>query len=454
MNLPLPLPVAAPGAGEAPPLDLHALVRRLYPFNRSLTGDGVRQTLAAIAEYLPLQVDEIPSGTPVLDWHVPPEWTIRSARIATLDGRTLVDFADSNLHVVGYSVPVHAVVSREELARHVHMLPEQPELTPYRTGYFAEDWGFCLPHRLWESMRDDAYRVDIDSTLAPGAMTVGELFLPGTSEQEVLVSVHVCHPSLANDNLSGITVATALAMRQARRPRRYGYRFLFMPATLGAIAWLQRNQHRVERIRHGLVLTCLGDAGPFHYKRSRRGASIDTAAEQVLAASGHPYEVLPFSPYGYDERQYGSPGFDLPVGCLMRGVHGRFPEYHTSADNLDFVTPQALEQSYALLAALFDLLEAERVYVRSDGRGEPQLGRRGLYRAIAGQKEAGGARQMDLLWLLNLADGRHSLLDIATRAQVSTERIAAAAQLALQAGLVVDADAAPSHSPRAKERAP
>jgi aminopeptidase-like protein len=319
-------------------------------------------------------------------------------------------------------------------------LPEQPDLIPYRTGYFADNWGFCLPHNLWQSMTDDEYRVDIDSDIAPGSLTYGELFLPGETSHEVLLTCHICHPSLADDNLSGIAIATALAMRQARQPRRLGYRFLFLPATIGAITWLHRNESRLDTIKHGLVLTCLGDANAFHYKQSRSGAIIDRAVEHVLRHSGRPYEVMPFNPYGYDERQFCSPAFDLPVGCLMRGVHGTFPEYHTSADNLDFVTSEALGQSYAMIATLLDLLDSDRTYRRVDGRGEPQLGRRGLYRAIAGQREAGGATQMDLLWFLNLADGRHSLLDMAIRADVPFARLEAAARLALDASLVVECD--------------
>ena len=372
----------------------------------------------------------------MLDWQVPLEWNIRGATIKTLDGHCLVDFADNNLHVVGYSKPVHKEVRRAELAQHVHTLPDQPELIPYRTGYFADDWGFCMPDNLWRTMQDETYRVDIDSDLSHGSLTYAELFLPGELSDEVLITAHVCHPSLANDNLSGIAVATALAMRQSQRKRRLGCRFLFIPATIGAITWLARNESQLGKIRHGLVLTCIGDSGPFHFKRSRSGASIDNAVAHLLRHSGHPYEIVPFNPYGYDERQFCSPSFDLPVGCLMRSVYGTFPEYHTSADNLDLVKPQALNQSYELVANLLDLLDDNRVYARTDGRGEPQLGRRGLYRAIAGQKDAGGASQMDLLWLLNLADGKHSLLDIAERADVPFERILAAAGLALDADLI------------------
>jgi aminopeptidase-like protein len=421
---------------EVPPIDLHGLVRQLFPINRSLTGAGVRETLAILARHIQLKVSEVPSGTAVLDWQVPLEWNIRGATIRTLDGRCLVNFADNNLHVVGYSKPIHKEVSRPELAQHVHTLPDQPELIPYRTGYFADDWGFCMPDNLWRTMQDESYRVDIDSDLSHGSLTYAELFLPGELSDEVLITAHVCHPSLANDNLSGIAVATALAMRQSQRKRRLGFRFLFIPATIGAITWLARTESQLGKIRHGLVLTCIGDSGPFHFKRSRSGASIDNAVTHILRHSGHPHEIVPFNPYGYDERQFCSPSFDLPVGCLMRSVYATFPEYHTSADNMDFVKPQALNQSYELVANLLDLLDANRVYARTDGRGEPQLGRRGLYRAIAGQKEAGGASQMDLLWLLNLADGKHSLLDIAERADVPFERILAAAGLALDADLI------------------
>jgi aminopeptidase-like protein len=420
-----------------PPIDLHGLVRKLFPFTRSLTGEGVRQTLRTVQSLIPLEIVEVPSGTPVLDWEVPDEWTFRRATISHLNGQVLVDTQVNNLHVVGYSQPVHGVMTRDELARHVHTLPDRPDAIPYRTGYYANSWGFCLSHRQWQSMDDASYRVDIDSQLAPGHLSYGEYFLPGSEPGEILISVHVCHPSLADDNLSGIAIATGLAMCEAARSeRRLGIRFLYLPATIGPITWLDRNQDRVGSIRHGLVLTCLGDPGPFHYKQSRSGAAIDRAVAHVLEHGSVAHEVLPFSPYGYDERQYCSPGFDLPVGCLMRGVHGTFPQYHTSDDNLDFVTPAALDESFAMVAAIVDLLQDNRTLTRVDGRGEPQLGRRGLYRAIAGQSDGGGATQLDLLWVLNLADGRHTLLDMAARAKVPFTRLVAAARLALDAQLV------------------
>lgn len=425
--------------GVLPPIDMMSLLKALFPLPRSLTGNGVRATLQALQRHIPLDIREVPTGTRVFDWDVPREWNIRSARIKALDGRVLVDFADNNLHVVGYSVPVRGTFTRQELSSHIHTLPDQPDAIPYRTSYYAENWGFCLPHKLWQSMQDEAYEVEIDSDLADGSLTYGEFFIPGETDKEILISVHVCHPSLANDNLSGIVVATALASHFLVQPKpRLGIRFLFLPATIGAITWLARNEDHLDRIAHGLVLTCIGDEGPFHYKKTVNGAVVDVATEHVLRHSGQAFETLEFSPYGYDERQYGSPGLALPVGCLMRAIHGTFPEYHTSLDNCDFVTSEALGQSFRLLVDLLELLQRNATYRRVDGRGEPQLGRRGLYRAIAGQKEAGGASQMDLLWVLNQCDGNRSLLDIAERAKAPFSRIRAAADLCLDAELITE----------------
>jgi aminopeptidase-like protein len=415
---------------------MHGFIRELYPICRSITGAGLRESLRKIAVRIPIRLIEIPSGSPVLDWVVPQEWNIRHASIERLNGDVLVDFTESNLHVVGYSRPIDAVVSRDELAAHVHTLPNQPTLVPYRTGYYAEDWGFCLAHDVWEAMRDECYRVRIDSSLTDGALTYGELLLKGSDADEVLISVHCCHPSLANDNLSGMAVATELAAHLLAHSNRLTYRFLFIPATIGSVAWLACNGAVIPRIAHGLVLSCVGDSGPFHYKRSRReGAVIDRAAARVLQEQDRPFEIMPFSPYGYDERQYCSPAFDLPVGCFMRSPNGTFPEYHTSADNLDFITPDALAETLDILIELVDLLEQNVIYARVDGRGEPQLGRRGLYRAISGQKDH-AATQMAVLWVLNLADGRHSLLDMAERSGLPFRELATAAGLALEAGLI------------------
>lgn len=400
----------ASGAGVA----MHRLVSDLYPICRSITGNGFRETLGRLREFVPLETHDVPTGTQVLDWTVPKEWNIRDAWVADARGNRIIDFRQHNLHVVSYSVPVRRRMTLAELRPHLHTLPEHPDWIPYRTSYYTEAWGFCLAHRILEGMPGGEYEVCIDATLEPGHLTYGELFLPGTTEGEILFSCHSCHPSLANDNLAGMAVAVWLARRLGELPRRHGMRFLFIPGTIGSITWLARNEAATSRIRHGLVLSCLGDAGRSTYKRSRQGdAPVDRAASHVLGHGGD-HEVLDFIPYGYDERQYCSPGFDLPVGCLTRTPNGRFPEYHTSADNLNFVHPEALEDSLAKALRIVEVLEHDAAYTNLNPKGEPQLGRRGLYGNTGGASPPGF--EMALLWVLNFSDGRHSLLDIAERA--------------------------------------
>jgi aminopeptidase-like protein len=416
--------------------EMHDLVKRLFPLCRSITGDGVRQTLDIIEELIPLTVHDVPTGTPVLDWTVPEEWNIRGAHITGPDGTRVVDFADNSLHVVGYSVAVSATMSLDELRPHLHTLPEQPDLIPYRTSYYQQDWGFCLPHRTLDSLVDGAYRVEIDATLGDGHLTYAEHVVPGTVSDEVLVSCHICHPGLANDNLAAIAVATALAGRLAGTTPWYTYRFLFIPGTIGSITWLARNFDRVDRIRYGLVLACAGDRGSLTYKRSRRGdADIDRVAEHVLQTSGRAHEIVDFAPYGYDERQYCSPGFTLGVGCLTRTPYAAYPEYHTSADNPDFVTPEAMADTLETVTEIFDVLEQNRRYVNLSPFGEPQLGRRGLYESLGGRSDTKQA-QMAMLWVLNYSDGEHDLLDIARRSGIPFAAVVAAADALLDAGLV------------------
>jgi aminopeptidase-like protein len=406
---------------------MHELITELYPICRSITGEGLRQTLRRIARMVPIEMHEVPTGTPVFDWTVPREWNIRDAWVKNGAGERVIDFSRSNLHVVSYSVPVSARLSLAELRPHLFTLPEQPDVIPYRTSYYAESWGFCLAHRDLEKMRDEVYDVRIDSTLEAGHLSYGEWLLAGESAEEVLVSCHVCHPSLCNDNLSGVAVATFLARFLAARPRRFSYRFLFIPGTIGSITWLARNEAKASGIRHGIVLTCVGDAGHPTYKKSRRGdAEVDRAFAHVLAHSGQEYEIVDFHPYGYDERQYCSPGFDLPVGCLMRTPHGRFPQYHTSADDLELVKPAALADSLVQCLSVMQVLEGNRTYVNLNPKCEPQLGRRGLYAAIGGQGLS-QQHQLAMLWVLNLSDGEHSLLDIAERAALPFASIERAA---------------------------
>ena len=448
---------------EAAGRSMMDLAAELYPIRRSLTGDGVRETLERIGRRIPLELHELPTGTPVLDWTVPREWNPREAWIRDPSGRRVVDFADHALHLVGYSVPVHRRMTRDELRPHLHSLPEQPDLIPYRTSYYEETWGFCLSHRLLESLPDGEYEVFIDASLEDGSMTSGECLLPGSSAEEVFVSSHVCHPQLANDNLSGIAVAVHLAEALARvRERRYSYRFLFAPGGIGAIAWLARNRERLDTFRHGLIAANLGDGGAFHYKKSRRGdREIDRAVVAALAGLGEDLVAEDFFPFGYDERQYCSPGFDLPVGVLTRTPWGQYPEYHTSADDLSFIGADALAGSLAAYIATAAVLEDQparaapgrrlrarplgarrpaggRRYRNLEPFGEPQLGRRGLYGGLggAGRKEF----EIAMLWVLNLSDGEHSLADIADRSRLRPEVLSEAADALFKAGLLEEMD--------------
>ena len=421
-------------AGE----ELYKLVAELYPICRSITGDGVRRTLEIVERELGgLAVSEVPTGTQVLDWTVPREWNVRDAWVADAAGRRVIDFQASNLHLVSYSVPVRATIGLAELREHLFTLPDQPDWVPYRTSYYAERWGFCASQRLVDSLPEGDYEVCVDTTLADGHLTYGEHLVEGQTQDEVLVSCHVCHPSLANDNRGGIAVARRLArlLGQGRRPR-YSYRFLFIPGTIGSITWLARNQDNLGRIRHGLVLSGVGDPGGFTYKRSRRGdTEIDRAVAQVLGRSGRDHQLVDFSPYGYDERQYCSPGFNLPVGRLGRTPFATYPQYHTSADDLDFVGPAQLQESLEVCQEIVEVLEGNRRYLNLFPKGEPQLGRRGLYGSIGGRSDA-EERQMAMLWVLNLSDGDHSLLDVAERAGLPFAQVADVAAVLEEAGLL------------------
>lgn len=414
------------------------LIKELYPICRSITGEGVRETLRIIQTRIPLEMREVPSGTKVFDWTVPLEWNVSDAYVMNRAGNRVIDFQSHNLHLMSYSVPVRKKMSLEELRPHLFSLPAHPEWIPYRTSYYKENWGFCIRHADFERLPDDEYDVVIDSTLQAGSLTYGECYLPGEVSDEVLVSCHVCHPSLCNDNLSGIAVAVKLAETIVTRSRRYSYRFLFIPGTIGSITWLSQNERVVSRIRHGLVLTGVGDGGSVTYKKSRQGdAEIDRVMAHVLRYSEEPHTIIDFFPYGYDERQYCSPGFDLPVGCFMRTPHGQYPEYHSSADNLSLIRPESLTRSYAYCLKVFELLEGNRVYVNQNPRCEPQLGRRGLYRVVAGQQE-NQSRELALLWVLNMSDGQHALLDIADRAGLPFGQIQSAAEALVEVGLLKD----------------
>jgi aminopeptidase-like protein len=419
-------PVDQPDIG----LEMYRLITELYPICRSITGNGVRETLQVLKKHISIEVHNVPSGTQVFDWTVPREWNIRDAYVKNSRGERVIDFQVSNLHVVNYSIPVQKRMSLAELRPHLFTLPDYPDWVPYRTSYYNESWGFCLSHKQLMELKDEEYDVCIDSSLEPGFLTYGDYFLPGESSDEVLVSCHVCHPSLANDNLSGIAMALFLAKHLSNVKRKYSYRFLFIPGTIGSITWLSLNERETSRIKHGLVLASVGAGDKFTYKKSRQGnAEIDQAVLNVLRHSGSSYDILDFSPYGYDERQFCSPGFDLPVGCFMRTPNGSFPQYHTSADNLDFVQPSLLAESFALSLAIVSLLDNNVIYANQNPKCEPQLGKRGLYRAMGGVE--GGVNELALLWILNLSDGTHSLLDIAERSGCAFDTIKRAADTLL-----------------------
>lgn len=421
--------------------EIFEFAREAFPICRSLTGDGVRQTLEILARDLPLTVVEVPTGTPVFDWTIPDEWNLREAYIADSSGRRIVDSRRHNLHVLGYSEPVSGRFTLEQLRPHLYSEPSRPEAIPYRTSYYQRRWGFCLPHRQLESLADETYEVRIDATLEPGHLTYGELVIPGEGEGIVLLSTHICHPSLANDNLSGLGVVAAVARQLLRLVAsgavlRYTYVILFAPGTLGAIAWLARNESRARKIEHGLIAANLGDAGDFYYKRSRRGDTrIDRAVEQVLQDSGSSFTVEDFIPFGYDERQFCSPGFDLAVGSLSRTPWGRYPEYHSSDDNLELIRPECLAGSGQRYLQVLRILENDRRFLNQNPNCEPQLGRRGLY-SLLGGREGGREKELALLWVLNLSDGDYSLLDICRRSGLSFPTVLEAVQALVKVELL------------------
>jgi aminopeptidase-like protein len=420
--------------------EMYGLIKDLYPFCRSITGDGVRSTLDRISQEIQVSVREVPSGTPVFDWVVPREWNIRDAYIVTPAGERIAEFSEHNLHVLNYSVPVHEKVSLEELKQHLFTLPEHPDWVSYRTSYYKEDWGFCISHNQFLSLTEGEYEVFIDSSLEQGHLTYGEYFIQGESEDEVLLSCHICHPSLCNDNLSGISLATSLAKYLTGRQLRYSYRFLFIPGTIGSITWLALNEEKICNIKNGLVVTCVGDGGVFSYKKSRRAdADIDRAVLHVLKHLRTGFHEIEFYPYGYDERQYCSPGFNLAVGSLSRSSHGQYPEYHTSADDLELVKPRYLKESLETYIDVINVIEHNRTYLNLNPKCEPQLGKRGLYSKV-GAPSGARVKEMALLWVLNMSDGQHDLLSIAERSGEYFADIKLAAEALSSCGLLKEVD--------------
>jgi aminopeptidase-like protein len=428
------------GIGE----EMYRLIVELYPICRSITGNGYRQTMQRIQKIIPISIQEVPSGTEVFDWTIPKEWNIRDAYVKGPSGKKVIDFKQHNLHVLQYSVPVRLTMPLQELKHHLYSLPDHPDWIPYRTSYYKENWGFCLTQKQLDSLEEGEYEVVIDSSLEDGHLTYGEYRIQGESDEEVLLSCHSCHPSLCNDNLSGIALTSRLAAMLRGLSLRYSYRFLFIPGTIGSITWLSKNEEVASRIKHGLVVTGVGDSGTFHYKKTRRGdAEIDRVVEYVLKHSGKPYQVRDFSPYGYDERQYCSPGFNLPVGSLTRTFHGSYPQYHTSADNLEFVSADALADSLSIYLEIVSVLESNRRYLNLNPKCEVRLGKRGLYRTVGGEIDQ-PSNELATLWVLNLSDGQCSLMEIAERAKLPFRAIHEVAENLLRHGLLKEQSLQPN----------
>jgi aminopeptidase-like protein len=403
----------------------------LFPINRSLTGNGNRETLKILSEIVDLKIHEVPCGTECFDWIVPPEWNVKEAWVKNSKGEKIIDFGKLNLHLLGYSEPFKGKLSLSELKKHLYSLPDQPNLVPYMTSYYKRRWGFCITHSQLENLDEDEYEVFIDSTLDEnGSMTIAEAYIPGEQKEEVFFSTYICHPSLANNELSGPLVASHLYQALTKREKlKYSYRFIFLPETIGSIYYLSVNGEDLrKKMIAGFVITCIGDAGAFTYKRSRKKNTLaDRAAELVLKQTGLDYNTLDFFPTGSDERQYCSPGFNLPVGSLMRTMYGKYPEYHTSADNKEFISFTAMEQSVQTYLKIIEVIENNYTYINKIPYCEPQLGKRGLYPTLGSQKSIAEFVK-SMMWLLNLADGEHDLIDVANISKLPIESFFAVAE--------------------------
>ncbi|MFC5405004.1 DUF4910 domain-containing protein [Cohnella soli] len=395
------------------------LFDRLFPINRSITGNGVRESLRILGESVPIELREYKTGTPCFDWEVPKEWNVRTAYVKDSHGRKLIDFADNNLHLMGYSVPFQGIVSREELMAHLHTRPDLPNAIPYMMSYYKENWGFCIEHDRLGEFTDDSYEVYIDADLEDGFMTIGEGYLPGATEEEILLSTYVCHPSMAINELSGPLVQTAVYRYLAQRGGlKYSYRFLYVPETIGALLYLSQHGERMKsKVAAGYVVTCTGHGESFTYKKSKRGDTLaDKAAIHVLKQSGKPYEIVEWNPFGSDERQYCSEGFRLPVGSLMRTMYDKYPEYHTSLDNRTLISEEALQETVQMYIDIIETLEANETYTCLHIYGEPKLDKRGLYPYTGGNRTEEQKRRIAAITnLIAFSDGKRDLIDIAEK---------------------------------------
>jgi len=445
--------------------EMYQLMEELFPICRSITGNGVRTTLEILKKEISLEIHEIVTGTKVFDWTIPKEWNIDDAYIIDPNGEKIIDFKKSNLHVVNYSIPINQKISLSKLKKHIHTIPQKPDWIPYVTSYYSENWGFCMTHNEFLNLKEGEYHVVIKSKLEPGSLTYGEFLIPGKSTDEILLTCYVCHPSMCNDNLSGIVLLTMIAKYIKNFENNYSIRFLFIPETIGSIAWLKNNEHNLSRIKHGLVATCIGDKGNFTYKKSRKGnTELDITVEKILKKSKKDYRIMDFFPYGSDERQFCSPGFNLPIGSLLRSVYGSkdFSEYHTSADNLNFMDKNNLLESFLMYISIILELEINfhnnqqernqqernqqernqqernQKYLNLNPKCEPQLGKRGIYHQLGGQADRLDYRDIELaiFWILNLSDGENSLNEISKKSGIHIEKIKTGVEMLITTKLI------------------
>ena len=439
--------------------ELFSLMQELFPICRSITGNGVRKTLKILKKEIDLKIVNVPSGTKVFYWKIPYEWNIKDAYVKNSKGERVIDFKKSNLHILNYSTPIKKTISNKNLKKHLHTLPEKPNSIPYVTSYYKKNWGFCVAHDTLKSFDEDRYFVHIDSTLKPGSLTYGEFFIKGQTKNEILISTYICHPSLCNDNLSGIVVTTILAKLLSKTDTYFSYRFLFIPETIGAITWLSKNQKNLSQIKSGLVVTCVGGNGGFTYKKTRDNDSeIDKISIDVLKHTRKKFETRDFFPYGSDERQYSSPGIDLPIGVLMRTQYYEFKEYHTADDNLDSIKKFALNDSLIMLLNIILQIEKKKpsfnrnqknetsklkseIYQNLNPYCEPQLGRRKLYRNISksrlvDKKNSENMVELSICWVLNFSDGLHSLKEISQKSNLPLKLLRKTAKLLIEKKLL------------------
>jgi aminopeptidase-like protein len=439
--------------------ELYALMEELYPICRSITGNGVRKTLKILKKKIPLKIIEVPTGTKVFDWKIPLEWNIKDAYVKNSQGKRIIDFKKSNIHLLNYSVPINKKITQQELKLHLHTLADKPNSIPYVTSYYKKNWGFSVAHNQLESFNDDYYDVKIDSSLKPGSLTYGEFLKKGKISDEILISTYVCHPSLCNDNLSGVVVSTILANILSKIDTYFSYRFIFVPETIGTITWLSKNQKNLSKIKGGLVITCVGDDGNFTYKKTKHGNStIDKIINDIFKQSKRKTKTKDFFPYGSDERQFCSPGINLDVGVFMRTPYYEFKEYHTADDNLKFVSKTALKDSLSMLLKIISAIEITKnieqyskikkienkksdIYLNLKPKCEPQLGKRKLYRNISKRRLVGKDNSQDLieisiLWILNYSDGNYSLNDISKISGLPIKLLKHSSQLLLKKSLL------------------